>query len=201
MTKHRLLAFSDGVIAVIITIMVLDLRAPHTADLHALAELLPEFLSYILSFVYVGIYWNNHHHFFHLVREVNGAVLWANLHLLFWISLVPFATSWMGAHPDAPIPTAVYGISLLMPAFAWTIMQTTIIRFQSGHRGRHGSELAGAIGNDIKGKLSLVFYLAGIGLALIETWLADTMYVLVALMWLVPDKRVERFVRQRPPSD
>lgn len=197
MEKDRLLAFSDGVIAVIITIMVLDLHAPSGTDLHALAAVAPVFLGYVLSFVYVAIYWNNHHHFYHLVREVNGAVLWANLHLLFWLSLVPFSTSWLGAHPDAAIPTAVYGVSLLMPALAWTIMQTVIIRLQAGHAGRAASKVAGAIGNDIKGKLSLVFYLAGIGLAFVAAWAADALYVLVALMWLVPDRRVERFVRER----
>ncbi len=196
LSPGRLEAFSDGVIAVIITIMVLELHAPHDASLPALAGELPVFLSYVVSFVYVAIYWNNHHHFFHLVKEVNGTLLWANLHLLFWLSLVPFSTSWLGEHHDAPIPTAVYGVSLLMPAIAWTILQTVIIRMQAGRSGRDASALGRAIGNDAKGKLSIVFYLTGIGLSFAAAWAADAMYVLVALMWLVPDKRIENFVRE-----
>ena len=147
MEKDRLAAFSDGVIAVIITIMVLDLKIPHSADLEALAELLPVFASYVLSFVYVAIYWNNHHHFFQLVPRVNGAILWANIHLLFWLSLVPFATAWMGENQFAPVPTAAYGVALLMTAIAWYVLQTTIIRVQGS-----ASQLASAIGNDLKGK-------------------------------------------------
>lgn len=190
MEKDRLVAFSDGVIAVIITIMVLELKAPHDASLAALRETVPVFLIYVLSFVYVAIYWNNHHHFFALVRRVHGGVLWANLHLLFWLSLVPFATSWMGEHDTAPIPTALYGVSLLMPAIAWDIMQTVIIRAQGSH-----SRLKRAIGSDIKGKISPVLYLSGIGLAFVDTRISDALYVLVALLWLIPDRRVERLVQ------
>ena len=193
MEKDRLLAFSDGVIAVIITIMVLELKAPHDASLSALKDLAPVFLSYVLSFVYVAIYWNNHHHFFVLVHRVDGKVLWANLHLLFWLSLVPFATSWLGEHPAAPIPAAVYGVSLLAPAVAWYIMQTVLIREQGGG----GAALAQALGGDLKGKLSPLLYLAGIGLAFVDTRISQGLYVLVALMWLVPDRRVEKALRDR----
>lgn len=190
MEKDRLAAFSDGVIAVIITIMVLDLKAPHEATLAALRATTPSFLTYALSFIYVGIYWNNHHHFMYLVPRISGALLWANLHLMFWLSLVPFATSWVGEHPAAPVPTAVYGVALLMPALAWYIMQSTIIRMQ----GRE-SALARAVGRDVKGKVSPLFYGAGIALAFVSTWIADAIYVLVALMWLIPDRRIERAVR------
>ena len=193
MEKDRLLAFSDGVIAVIITIMVLELKAPHDASLGALKDLAPVFLSYVLSFVYVAIYWNNHHHFFVLVHRVDGKVLWANLHLLFWLSLVPFATSWLGEHPAAPIPTAVYGVSLLAPAVAWYVLQTVLIREQGGG----GAALAQALGGDLKGKLSPLLYLAGIGLAFVDTRISQGLYVLVALMWLVPDRRVEKALRDR----
>jgi uncharacterized membrane protein len=190
MEKERLVAFSDGVIAVIITIMVLELKAPHDASLAALREIIPVFLIYVLSFIYVGIYWNNHHHFFALVRRVHGGVLWANLHLLFWLSLVPFATSWVGEHDMAPVPTALYGVSLLMPAIAWVIMQTVIIRAEGTQ-----SRLRRAIGGDIKGKISPPLYLAGVGLAFVDTRISDAIYVLVALLWLIPDRRVERLVR------
>ena len=186
MDKDRLAAFSDGVIAVIITIMVLELKAPQGAGLAALAGLLPTFLSYVLSFVYVAIYWNNHHHFFQMVPRVTGAILWANLHLLFWLSLVPFATAWLGANPVSLVPTAVYGVALLMPALAWTIMQAVIIRSQG-----HGSALARAVGRDAKGRLSLALYACGIALAFVRPYLADTTYALVALLWLVPDRRIE----------
>ena len=189
MEKDRLVAFSDGVIAVIITIMVLELKAPHGADLAALKEIMPVFLGYILSFVYVAIYWNNHHHFFHLVHRVDGVLLWANLHLLFWLSLVPFTTGWMGDNPASPIPTAVYGVTLLMPAIAWYIMQTVIIRSQG-----HNSALAEALGRDLKGRTSPLLYAAGILLAFVDTLIADAIYVLVALMWLIPDRRMERAV-------
>jgi uncharacterized membrane protein len=188
--KDRLVAFSDGVIAVIITIMVLELKAPREASLAALRESAAVFLSYVLSFVYVAIYWNNHHHFFALVRRVDGIVLWANLHLLFWLSLVPFATSWLGEHPSAPVPTAVYGVSLLMPAIAWFIMQMTLVR------GRDDGDLARALGVDLKGKLSPLLYAAGIGLAFVDPRISDAIYVIVALMWLVPDRRMERAVAQ-----
>jgi uncharacterized membrane protein len=190
--KDRLLAFSDGVIAVIITIMVLEMKVPQGTSLTALAAVAPVFLSYALSFVYVAIYWNNHHHFFHLVRRVDGAILWANMHLLFWLSLIPFATGWMGENEFAPVPTAVYGVSLLMPALAWQVMQWALLRTE----GRD-STLARAIGPDIKGKLSPFLYLVGAATAFIDTRIAGTMYLLVALMWLVPDRRIERVLTQR----
>jgi uncharacterized membrane protein len=190
MEKHRLVAFTDGVIAIIITIMVLELKVPNDASLSALAAVTPVFLSYVLSFVYVSIYWNNHHHFFHLVRHVSGGVLWANMHLLFWLSLVPFATGWMGQNRFAPIPTALYGVALLMPALAWYVMQSAIIRMEGSE-----SMLARAIGRDIKGKLSPVLYTAGILSAFVDTRIADVIYVLVALLWLIPDRRIERMAR------
>jgi uncharacterized membrane protein len=193
MERDRLVAFSDGVIAIIITVMVLELRAPHDADLGALKDTMPAFLSYVLSFIYVAIYWNNHHHFFHLVRHVNGTLLWANLHLLFWLSLIPFATNWMGEHHASAVPTAVYGAALLMAAIAWYVLQTVIIRAQ----GR-GSPLAQALGYDFKGKISPVFYIGGILLAFVDTRISHAFYVLVALMWLVPDRRIERAVGRRP---
>ena len=187
MDKDRLAAFSDGVIAVIITIMVLELKVPHESDLEALRGLAPVFLSYVLSFVYVAIYWNNHHHFFQLVEHVDGRILWANLHLLFWMSLIPFATGWIGENHAAAIPTAVYGLSLLMPALAWFLLERTIIRSQGAD-----SPLAQAVGRDLKGKLSPVLYLAGILLAFEATWMADAVYAAVALMWVIPDRRIER---------
>jgi uncharacterized membrane protein len=187
MEKDRLVAFSDGVIAIIITIMVLDLQVPHGTSLRALASATPVFLSYVLSFLYVAIYWNNHHHFFQLVRHVDGLVLWANVHLRFWLSLIPFATGWMGENDFARIPTAIYGVALLMPSLAWQGMQAALIRRQ----GRE-SALARAIGRDLKGKLTPILYLAGIALSFVDTRLACVMYVLVALMWLVPDRRIER---------
>ena len=191
MEKSRLLAFSDGVIAIFITIMVLELKVPHDASLGALAAVTPTFLSYILSFLYIAIYWNNHHHFFHLVHRVDGVLLWANMHLLFWLSLVPFTTGWMGENNFAPVPTAVYGVSLLMPALAWQHMQWAIIRAE----GRE-STFARAIGRDLKGKISPLLYLAGIALAFIDTRAAGALYLLVALMWLIPDRRVERIVQR-----
>jgi uncharacterized membrane protein len=191
MEKDRLAAFSDGVIAVIITIMVLELKAPHDVSLSSLKETAPVFLSYVLSFIYVAIYWNNHHHFFYLVARVSGVMLWANLHLLFWLSLIPFATNWMGEHPASPVPTAVYGVVLLMAAIAWYVLQTVIIRAQGSE-----SALARALGQDVKGKLSSLFYLAGILLAFVDARLSDAIYALVALMWLVPDRRIERAVQQ-----
>ena len=190
MGKERLLAFTDGVIAIIITIMVLELKVPHDVSLAALAAVTPIFLSYVLSFVYVAIYWNNHHHFFHLVHKVDGAVLWANMHLLFWLSLIPFATGWMGENHFAELPTAIYGIALLMPALAWFVMERTLIRKE----GRD-SALAGAIGRDFKGKISPVLYISGVAAAFFDTRLADAIYVLVALVWLVPDRRIERTIR------
>jgi uncharacterized membrane protein len=191
MEKDRLLAFTDGVIAIIVTIMVLELKVPHEASLSALAPVLPVFLAYLLSFVYVAIYWNNHHHFFHLVRHVDGIVLWANMNLLFWLSLVPFATGWMGENQFAPVPTAAYGVALLMPALAWHGLQLAIIR------GRHDERmLAQAIGRDLKGKISPALYLAGILFAFLDARISDALYVLVALMWLIPDRRIERTIRR-----
>jgi uncharacterized membrane protein len=189
--KDRLLAFSDGVIAVVITIMVLELKAPHDASLEALKGSAAVFLSYVLSFIYVAIYWNNHHHIFSLVHRIGGGVMWANLHLLFWLSLIPFTTSWLGEHPAATIPTAIYGVSLLTPAIAWYVMQTLLVRGQGGAR----SALAQALGRDLKGKVSPPLYLAGVALAFIDTRISDAVYVLVALMWLIPDRRIEKAVR------
>ncbi len=189
MDKDRLSAFTDGVAAVIITIMVLELKPPAGTDLAALFGLAPTFLSYVLSFIYVAIYWNNHHHFFNLVKRVDGAILWANIHLLFWLSLIPFATAWIGAHPNAPLPTAVYGVSLLMPAAAWFILQTVIIRQQGPD-----SPLKAALGRDLKGKASPFLYAAGVASAFFSPLLADAFYVAVALMWLIPDRRIEKRV-------
>jgi len=189
--KDRLVAFSDGVIAVIITIMVLELKAPHEVTFGALRDAAPVFFGYVLSFIYVGIYWNNHHHFFHLVPRIGGGMLWANLHLLFWLSLIPFATSWLGEHPSAPVPTAVYGVALFMPAIAWFVLEKVIIRAL----GRE-SPFARALGRDVKGKISGPLYLAGIVLAFVDTRISDAIYVLVALMWLVPDRRIERMVQR-----
>ncbi|MEI6084116.1 MAG: TMEM175 family protein [Verrucomicrobiota bacterium] len=187
MTKSRLEAFSDGVLAIIITIMVLELKVPHGTDCAALQPILPVLLGYVLSFVYVGIYWNNHHHMFHTVKHVSGGILWANLHLLFWLSLMPVTTAWVGASHFAPTPTAVYGGVLLMAGVAYYILQNVII----AHQGKE-SLLAAAVGRDWKGKLSLVLYAAGIPLASVNPWIANGIYILVALMWLVPDRRIER---------
>jgi len=191
MEKDRLITFSDGVLAVVITIMVLELKAPREPTLAALAADAPTFLAYILSFVYIGIYWNNHHHLFTLVSQVRGVVLWANLHLLFWLSLIPFTTSWMGEHPAAAAPTAVYGLSLLMPGIAYVILQTLLVRGD----GDDGSELAHALGRDLKGKLSPLAYLIGIALSPFAPYVSEAIYVLVALVWLIPDPRIERAVR------
>jgi uncharacterized membrane protein len=187
MTPGRLEAFSDAVIAIAITIMVLELRVPHEATLHALRPLVPVFLSYVLSFVYLGIYWNNHHHLIKRTDEVTGGILWANLHLLFWLSLFPFATAWLGENDFATTPSAFYGMVMLFAAIAYYILQTTIV----AHQGRD-SALAHALGSDWKGKLSPVLYLAAIGLAFVSQWIALAIYVLVALMWLIPDRRLER---------
>src|SRR5689334_23165888 len=187
MEKDRLLAFSDGVLAIIITIMVLELRPPHEPSFSALQPLWPVILSYVLSFVYLGIYWNNHHHMLHVTRHVNGAILWANLHLLFWLSLTPFTTAWMGETHFAAVPTAVYGVVLLASAISYYLLQLTIIRSQGP-----SSSLAAAVGKDKKGKLSPVLYLLAVGLAFVRPALAGAIYVLVALIWLVPDKRIER---------
>lgn len=187
MGKGRLEAFSDGVLAIIITIMVLELKVPHGDDLAALAPLLPVFLSYLLSFVYVGIYWNNHHHLLHAAHRVTGTILWANLHLLFWLSLIPFVTGWMGENHFSALPTALYGGVLLMAAVAYYLLQTAILR---GDGAR--SLLAQALGCDWKGKLSPALYLIAIPTAFTAEWIADALYVLVALIWLVPDRRIER---------
>ena len=194
MGKGRLEAFSDGVLAIIITIMVLELKVPHGPELGALAPLWPVFLSYILSFIYLGIYWNNHHHMLHVTHRVTGSILWANLHLLFWLSLVPFVTGWMGENHFAPAPTAVYGGVLLMAALAYYALQRAILL--SGH----STLLAAAIGRDVKGKVSPLFYALAIALAFVHPALAGGLYVAVALMWLVPDRRIERVLAQAEPG-
>jgi uncharacterized membrane protein len=190
-TKTRLEAFSDGVIAILITIMVLELRVPHGADWTALRPLLPVFLTYVLSFVFLGIYWNNHHHLFHAVARINGAILWANLHLLFWLSLVPFVTGWMGENGFTPLPTALYGGVLLCAALAYTILVRTILRYE-GPR----SKLAEAIGRDTKGYVSLALYALAIPMAFVHEVISDAIYVTVALIWLVPDRRIESRMRE-----
>lgn len=187
MTKTRLEAFSDGVVAIVITILVLELKVPHGDGLAALRPLLPVFLTYVLSFVFVGIYWVNHHHLLHATTRVDGRVLWANLHLLFWLSLFPFVTGWMGENHFASVPTAGYGVVMLCAGIAYTILQRTIIAAE----GRT-SRLAAAIGGDRKGKLSLAMYAAAIPLAFAREWIADALYIGVALIWLVPDRRIER---------
>lgn len=189
MGKDRLAAFSDGVIAILITIMVLELRVPHGADWHALSAVVPAFSTYVLSFIYLAIYWNNHHHLLHTAARVDGLILWANAHLLFWLSLVPAATAWMGENLAAPLPTAVYGAVLLMPAIAYYLLQQAIVR----RNGRH-SVLAEALGRDIKGKLSPLLYATGIGLSFVYPWASIALYVLVALMWLIPDRRIENAI-------
>ena len=195
MGKGRLEAFSDGVIAIIITIMVLELKVPHGTSPEALRPLIPVFLSYVLSFIYVGIYWNNHHHMLHACHRVNGPILWANLHLLFWLSLFPFATGWMGENHFESLPTAAYGAVLLMAAIAYFILQQLIIRSQ----GRD-SLLRKAVGGDWKGKLSPVFYILGIALAFWNQTISQALYVLVALIWLVPDRRIEHVLAGHEPS-
>lgn len=187
MNTGRLEAFSDGVLAIIITIMVLEMDVPREAAFAALAPILPVFLSYVLSFVYLGIYWNNHHHMLQVTERVSGAVLWANLHLLFWLSLVPFVTSWMGENHFAPVPTSLYGVVLLMAALAYWILQRSILKEQGP-----SSILASAIGRDLKGKLSPVLYAVAIPAAFLRPWISGMLYVAVALMWLVPDRRIEQ---------
>ena len=191
MGKARMEAFSDGVIAVIITIMVLEMKVPHGEDFASLRPILPVFLTYVLSFIYVGIYWNNHHHMLHACSRVTGSVLWANLHLLFWLSLVPFTTGWMGENHFTPLPTAAYGAVLLMAAIAYWILQQLII-------GAQGAEsiLRRAVGMDWKGKLSPLAYIAGIVLAFWQPWISLALYVGVALIWLVPDKRIENALKE-----
>jgi len=193
MTKTRIEAFSDGVIAILITIMVLELKVPHGTDWRALQPMVPSFLTYLLSFVLVGIYWNNHHHMFHAVERIHGNVLWANLHLLFWLSLVPFATGWMGENHFAAIPTALYGVVLLCCAIAYTILQMAIIRAQGEH-----SKLATAVGDDLKGKVSMALYAAAIPLAFVHQLISDILYVTVALIWLIPDRRIEAALATPP---
>jgi uncharacterized membrane protein len=187
MTKARVETFSDGVIAIIITIMVLELKVPHDSSPTALIPLVPVFLSYVLSFIYLGIYWCNHHHLFHAIEHVDGGVLWANLHLLFWLSLIPFATAWMGENHFAPWTLAMYGAVLLFAGIAYTILTIKLISLH----GRD-SVLAIAMGKDFKGKISVVIYLVAVPLALVKWWLACALYVLVAIMWLIPDRRIER---------
>jgi uncharacterized membrane protein len=187
MTKGRLEAFSDGVIAIIITIMVLELKVPHGGDLHALRPMLPVFLSYLLSYVFIGIYWNNHHHMLHATSRVNGKILWANLHLLFWLSLVPFVTNWMGENHLAPLPTAAYAIVMLLAAIAYYILARAIIAEEGAD-----SKLARAIGRDVKGKISPVIYVVAIAMAFVDSRISVGLIVLVALMWLAPDPRIER---------
>ena len=186
MGKGRLEAFSDGVIAIIITIMVLEIKVPHGFNLAALRPLIPVFLSYVLSFLFLGIYWNNHHHLLQAVRHVNGHILWANLHLLFWLSLIPFVTGWMGENQFAAMPVALYGMVLLLAGIAYFILTRTLI-------SHHGSDstLAIAVGRDFKGKISVVFYAVAIPLAFVNSWFACILYVLVAIMWLIPDRRIE----------
>lgn len=193
MTKSRLEAFSDGVIAIIITIMVLELRAPHEATFEALRPLIPILLSYILSFIHVGIYWNNHHHLLQAVERVNGPILWANLHLLFWLSMVPFVTDWMGQTSFGTWPVAIYGVVLLMSGVAYYILSLTLVRF-------HGCEstLGQAVGYDYKGLLSLLFYAVAIPSAMFSRWISGVLYLTVALMWLVPDTRIERNLAASP---
>ena len=186
MTSERIAAFSDGVIAIIITIMVLELKIPHGADLSAITPLLPVFLAYVLSFVLVGIYWNNHHHMLFLTDRITGGILWANLHLLFWLSLMPFVTGWMGENHFAPLPTALYGGVLLFAGIAYYILERTIIRNQGPN-----SRLEAAVGNDLKGRISVVLYALAIPLAFVNQLISDAIYVTVALMWLIPDRRIE----------
>jgi uncharacterized membrane protein len=187
MGRGRLEAFSDGVLAIIITIMVLELKVPHGADLSSLGALIPVFLSYVLSFIFVGIYWSNHHHLLHAVRHVNGRILWANLHLLFWLSLIPFVTGWMGENHFAAWPVAFYGIVLLLASIAYYILARALI----SEHGRD-SALAKALGTDFKGKVSVAFYAVAIPLSFVNSWLACALYVLVAVMWLIPDRRIEQ---------
>jgi uncharacterized membrane protein len=189
MGKTRLEAFSDGVMAIIITIMVLDLHVPHGHDFTTLCNQLPIFLNYVLSFIYVGIYWNNHHHMLHTVHRITGGILWANSHLLFWLSLLPVGTAWMGENPRASVPTALYGGILLMAAIAYFILQSAIIRKEGGD-----SLLARAVGDDNKGKLTLVIYVVSIGFAFFLTWVSQILYAVVALIWLVPDRRIEHAI-------
>jgi uncharacterized membrane protein len=193
MSPTRVEAFSDGVLAIIITIMVLELKVPHEPEWSALKPVVPVFMSYVLSFVYLGIYWNNHHHMLHATKHVNGTVLWANLHLLFWLSLVPFVTGWMGENHFAAGPTAAYGIVLLLAAIAYWLLQRAILRSEGPH-----SLLAEAVGRDLKGKLSPVIYILAIVATWINPWISEILYVVVALIWLIPDPRIERVIARSP---
>jgi uncharacterized membrane protein len=193
-SKGRLEAFSDGVIAILITIMVLELDVPHGSGWEAIRPLLPVLLAYVLSFVLIGIYWNNHHHMLHVTEQVNGRILWANLHLLFWLSLIPFTTAWMGENHFTPLPTAAYGFVLVMSAVAYTVLQNAIV----AHHGPH-SRLAAAVGHDRKGKLSLLLYIAAVPLAFVHQGISLALYVAVALMWLAPDKRIEAVLHGAHP--
>jgi uncharacterized membrane protein len=192
MNSNRLEAFSDGVLAIIITIMVLELKVPHGTEWNDLAPLLPVFLSYILSFIYIGIYWNNHHHMMHAVEKVSGGILWANLHLLFWLSLIPFVTGWMGENHFSELPVALYGAVLLMAAVAYFILQNRILSVQG-----KDSLLAKALGKDLKGKASPIIYIIAIIVSFYSTWIAGALYILVALMWLIPDKRIEIIYKEK----
>ena len=191
MTKGRLEAFSDGVLAIIITIMVLELKVPHGDDWAALTSLWPVFVSYVLSFTYIGIYWNNHHHLIAASRHIDGSIMWANLHLLFWLSLTPFVTGWMGENHFAPLPTGLYGFVLLMAGIAYQILQVRILAGEPA-----SSALRTEIGSDLKGKLSLLFYIAGSVISSVIPWLAWALFAFVAIMWLVPDRRIERALGQ-----
>ncbi|MBX3299873.1 MAG: DUF1211 domain-containing protein [Acidobacteria bacterium] len=192
MTKTRLEAFSDAVIAIVMTIMVLEMKVPHGSDLATLEPLIPVFLAYVLSFVYLGIYWNNHHHMMHAVRRVNGRVLWANLLLLFWLSLIPFATGWMGENHFAAMPTLVYGVVLLGCAISYSILQLKLVRHHHGENDM----LKKAVGSDLKGKISLVLYVIGIAAAAFVPTISHVLYVVVALIWIIPDRRIERFYEE-----
>ena len=190
MSKERLLAFSDGVIAILITIMVLELRVPHGSDWADLTPLVPIFLTYVLSFVVLGIYWNNHHHMFQITQRINGSILWANLHLLFWLSLIPFVTGWMGENHFASVPTAVYGVVMVGAAIAYTILQNMIVKEEGPN-----SRLAAAVKSDVKGKISIVLYVLAVPLAFINELISDAIFVFVALVWLIPDPRIERKIK------
>lgn len=196
MGKNRIEAFSDGVLAVIITIMVLEMKTPHGDSLADLLELLPVFLSYVLSFIYIGIYWNNHHHMFHAVKKVNGAVLWANLHLLFWLSLIPFLTDWISEHHRSPVPVAMYGVALLMSGVAYYILVRTLLDL-------HGkdSTFAKAIGDDFKGRISVVIYAVAIALTCLSSWLSIGLYAAVAVIWFIPDRRFEGLMHEHHGAD
>jgi uncharacterized membrane protein len=187
MGKGRLEAFSDGVLAIVITIMVLEIKVPHGGDLAALRPLLPVFLGYALSFVYIGIYWNNHHHMLHATRRINGPIMWANLHLLFWLSLLPILTGWLGENPFDPWPTAIYGVDLFMAALAYLLLERAIVAYNGQE-----SVLASAVGTEVKGKISAALYLAAIVLAFVQHWISDALYTFVAILWVVPDPRIEK---------